>query len=113
MKKEYLKVGDKVFLDHWEPDKYIEVFPGYVRYHDGTLSGFDEFADDARFQYWTPLKEKREPETWYRFEYKAVNERPYSFDRWYKDKDSFMKDTNVSSNYVFDIEPRVYEEREF
>ena len=116
MKLTDFKEGDKFKLPHWVEDDYHWIDDdGRIISQTGepAVIWVHELESNAWEHYQEP-KEERKPETWYRFEYKVEGEDPFCCIYWYKSKKEYIEDRWPRYTIMkFDIEPRVYEEREF
>ena len=115
MKITDFKVGDKICIDCWHNAEYWEVMPGYfLDENHNVVESCREEINSTDWQHWTPPEEKRKPKTWYRFEYKLKGDAPMSLSHWYMSLEHFYANhRNLGDDIEFDIEPRVYEERDF
>lgn len=120
MKITDFKVGDKICRKSWNMECYYHLKAGYANYfNDGINEGVhclllqDKELCNNEWEHWIPPEEKRKPETWYRFEWKLKGQRPEHCSGWYKSKEDFEKKLVCLNSSIFDLEPRVYEEREF
>ena len=121
MKLTDFKKGEKFVRpnDGFGPGEYLTFSErGYFVDQDGDSQYIKiQEIHAGNWEYYKEPKEERKPETWYLYEYKIKGKPPVVSYVWYKciiEFVEFIENTIGNIKAIdFDIEPRVYEEREF